>query len=347
MPDLAKITAIETKLNAEAEPAPETNAAPPPDGGSSGADSAPADGGASAGGSPPGAGEPSPGAPIDHDKLREKLERDRERREERARRKKLEEDSAAAAKAREEAEAAKAKYANLGKGKPFLETIKELGLDPRQTFEQMREEALKAGTPEAKLEAMERAWQTRLEGIEQALSDERKAREDERKAIAEERKQSQARAAHEAFVTDFRQTIADPRFESLTEEYEPAQLFPLVQSFKANPPSLFEQAKTVGVQLTRDDGRFTMVDILSVLKATQDRHFARLEEQRRKKSAAPQTSQAAPQQAPTSKPTVNGTAERNAGNSLGNQLAATRAADPSARKESKEERLRRLGAKYG
>ncbi len=348
MPDLAKVTAVESKLSTGAEPAPESPSAPPPDGGSSGAGSAPADAATSTTGVMPGdQAEASPGATIDHAALREKLQRDRAKREERARRKRLEEDGAAAKKAREEAEAEKAKYANLGKGKPFLETIKELGLDPRQTFEQMRDEALKAGTPEAKLEAMDRAWQTRFEAMNKQLEAEKTAREEERKALAAERQRAQEHAQHTAFAADFERTLVAPQFESLTEEYDKPQLFRLVSRLKDDPDFFFEQAADLGVGLTRDDGKFTMSDILSVLKATQDRHFKRLEEQRRKK-AATQTSQASPQQPPTSKPTVNGTAERNAaGNSLGNQLAATRAADPSPRKESKEERLKRLGERYG
>lgn len=349
MPDLAKIVAIESKMNAEAEPAPDRPAAPPPDGGSSGVDSAPADGHTAE--SPPlgsGGRETSPGATIDRNALREKLQRDREKRADRERKKKAEEDAAAAAKDREEAAAEKAKFANLGKGKPFLETIKELGLDPRQTWEAMRDEALKAGTPEARIEALDRAYAAKFEEIAKERAAEKAEREAEKKAIAEERRQAQEQAQHHAFVADFEHGLREPRFESLTEEYEPPQLFRIVNTLRQNPEQLFEQAADLGVGLTHDDGTFTMGDILSVLKATQDRHFARLEEQRRKKTAATQTSQAAPTQAPTSKPTVNGTAERNAGQSLGNQLVATRAADPAPPpKESREERLRRLGSKYG
>lgn len=346
MPDLAKITALETKY-AEAEPAPENPAAPPPDGGSSGAGSAPAD--ASTPGAAPEGGttSTSPGATIDHGALREKLERDRARRAEKARQKKIEEDSAAAEQARKEAEEAKSKWTNFGKDKPFIEALKEAGQDPRAVFEAMKEEALKAGTPEAKIEALDKAWQARIDALEKARADEKAERDAERKALEEERRLHRARAEHSAFASDFEAGLRDAKYETLTDEYEPRQLFGIVQSLKANPAHLFKQAADMGVRLTHDDGTFTMSDILNVMKATQDRHFARLEEQRRKKNAAPQTSQASPQQPPTSKPTVNGTAERNAGNALGNNLAATRAADPSPRKETKEERLRRLGSKYG
>jgi hypothetical protein len=133
-----------------------------------------------------------------------------------------------------------------------------------------------------------------------------------------------------------------------------------------NPPYLLQQAKGLGVRLaweeqaaarlaagedlTDEEPTFTMLDILNVLKATQQRHFARLEEQRRKKTAAPQTGPGAPaKQAPVAiRPTVNGTAERNAGTSLGNQLAATTAAEGASLKGmSREEKLKRLGEKYG
>ena len=177
---------------------------------------------------------------------------------------------------------------------------------------------------------------------------ERAERKAEREAIAAERRAAAERAQHEAFEREFDRGLSDPKYETLTDEYEPEQLFRLAQTFRAKPDFLFEQAIALGVGLTSDDGTFTMGDILSVLKATQDRHNARLEEQRRKRTAATQTSPAGPQHPPAAtKPTVNGTAARNAGNAMGNQLAATVAAEPAPRKESREERVKRLGARYG
>jgi hypothetical protein len=349
MPDLAKVQAVESKLVAEPAPAPEKPAAAPPDGGASGSGSAPvAPGEGAALSGPDDPGSPPREAPIDHARLRAKLEADRERRAHAARRKQAEEDAAAAKKAREEAEAEKAKWSNVGKGKSYLDTIKELGHDPAKTYEEMRTEALKAGTPEARMEAMERAFEAKIAAERTEREALAKQLEDERKATAEAQKAERARASSQAFASDFERGLRDPKFESLTEEYEPAQLFRIVHSLRANPAHLFERAEDLRVNLTHDDGSFTMSDILSVMKATQERHHARLEEQRRKKTAAAQPSPAGKQPpAATKPPTVNGTAERNAGASLGNQLAATRAADPSPRKESKEERLARLGAKYG
>lgn len=346
MPDLAKVQALEAKLNAEPQPAPENPAGAPPDGGSSGSGSAPADGTPAAAPAAD-AAKTSPGAPIDHSALRQKLEEDRARRASKARRAQLEADAEAAKKAREEAEAEKAKWSNLGKGKSFLEAIKEAGHDPLKTFELMKDEALKAGTPEARLEAMSRAWEARHEALEKALEAEKSARAEERKAAEEAQKRTRAQAEHQAFVHEFDRTLRDPRYETLTDEYEPAQIFHVATTLSKNPDEFFRQALDLKVNLTSNDGTFTMKDILEVMKATQERHFARLEEQRRKKSAAPQTSPESPQQPPVAKtPTVNGTAERNAGTSLGNQLAAARASDPTRPRRSRQEKLKELERKF-
>lgn len=375
MPDLAKIEAVAAKLGPSegAESASETAAAPPA-GGPSGAGSAPADGGAS----PTQSGEtalkdPSPGAPNTASEIERKLAADRARRAEKARRRQADEDATAAKKAREEAEQAKkdaeaerAKFANLGKGRPFLETIRELGLDPRQTFEAMREEALKAGTPEARFEAMEKAWGARFESMDAALKSEREARENERKEREAERSREQQTNAERGFQHAFEKGISDSRYESLLEEYPAEHLFGIVKTQRDNPEAFLAHARATGVRLqweehaaarmaagedlTDEEPTFTMLDILNVLKATQDRHFARLEEQRRKKQAASQTAPEAPaKKAPVAtRPTVNGTAERNAGSSLGNNIAATTAAGEAPKpRASREEKVKRLGEKYG
>ena len=350
MPDLAKIQSIESKMNAGPEPAPESAAAPPPDGGSSGSGSAPATqpGEGAATGAPDDPGGQPRVATIDHAALRAKLKADRERREDRERRKRREAEDATAKKDREEAAAEKAKWTSLGKDKPFMEGLKEAGRDPLQTYKEMQAEALKAGTPEAKMEAMERASDARFAALQKELEAERAERKAEREAAAAERKAAAERAQAHAFEREFDQGMRDPKYETLTDEYTPAQLFGLAQTLSKNPDYFLEQAADHGVGLTIDDGTFTMGDILSVLKATQDRHNARLEEQRRKRTAATQTSPAGPQHPPAAtKPTVNGTAARNAGNAMGNQLAATVAAEPAPRKESREERVKRLGARYG
>lgn len=90
-----------------------------------------------------------------------------------------------------------------------------------------------------------------------------------------------------------------------------------------------------------------MQDIFNVCLKTQERHRAYQEEQRRKKGAAPQTSQAAEQRPEVKTRSVNGTVERKPPTVIGNDIATDRAADPPRRRESREERLRRLGDKFG
>lgn len=347
MPDLAKIEAVAEKF-AGAEPAPDPSAAAPPDGTGSGAGSAPADAATDGGGAAPADPPASPGATtFSAAEVRAKLEADRQRRAERARAKQAEEDRAAAKRAREEAEAERAKFKDLGKGKSFLETIKELGKDPREAFEEMKREALLAGTPEGKIEALQRAFDQRLEALDaelkaekEARAAERTAREAEQKRIAEEQQQA-------AFVSDFKRAYQDPRFESLATEYPPERLHAIVASLATHPDTLFDHAAELGVDLTSDDGSFTMIDIFNVCLKTQERHQAYADEQRRKREAAPQTSQGGQQRPEAKKPPVNGTVERKAATVIGNDVATERASDPPKRKESREERLRRLGDKYG
>lgn len=347
MPNLAKIAAIETKLgidSAVSESTPEGTPAPPdaPSGVGSAAAGNPAAGDA------PGGGDAAPAA-VDHSELERKLAQDRARREEKARRKRIIDDEAAAKRAREEAEAEKAKWSGVGKEKTFLETIKALGKDPVQAFEEMKKEALAAGTPDAKIEALERVFSGRVEALEKQLAEERDARATEKKTASEERQRAQAAHEERAFQTDFSDTLKESTYESLLEEYEPRQLYPFVADMRDNRDKLFASAKALGVGLTFKDGRFNMQDILNVLKAQQAAHFARIEEQRRKKGAAPQTSIAGNRKPAEGKsPTVNGTAERNAGTSLGNSVASARATDAVSHKgESREQRIQRLARKYG
>lgn len=372
MPDIAKIEAVAAKLGPSegAEPAPENDAAATPAGVASGSGSAPADGGSP----PPQGGEagpagPSPGATISAEEIERKLAADRERRAERARKRQADEDAAAAKKAREEAEQAKkdaAEQAEKWRKMPWRERALAEGRNPLEVFNEMREEALKANTPEARFEAMEKAWQERHEALAAELKAEREARENERKERDEEAKKAQKTHSERAFQHDFERTVMDQKYESLRDEYDAPQLFQIVQVQRDNPDKFLEHAKSLGVRLqweevaaarlaagedlTDEDPTFTMVDILNVLKAVQDRHFKRLEEQRRKKQAAPQTAPEAPaKKAPVAKQTtVNGTAERNAGSSLGNNIAATTAAGaPTDTRKSREQKVKELGEKYG
>lgn len=358
MPNLAKIEAIAAKLDPspEAEPAPEPTAAPPA-GGNSEAGSAPADAGAPA---PEGS---SPGATIDPTALERKLAEDRARREEKARRRKLAEDEAAIAKAREEAEAEKKRDAEereKWKKMSYRERALAEGKNPLEVFKEMQEEALRAGTPDAKIEALQKLFTDEMESLRGELKSEKEARAAEKQEREEERKREREALSERQFQHDFERTIAKPEYESLRDEYPDEQLFGFVASSKQDLKRTYDHGKALGVvfdfekrlsddeDLTDEPITITMSDILNVMKANQDRHFARLEEQRRKKTAASQAGTGAPEKKPpvASRPTVNGTAERNAG-SLGNQLAATTAAESRPEKLSREEKVRRLGEKYG
>jgi hypothetical protein len=349
MPDLAKIEAVATKLEG-AEPASDPTTASP-DGGS-GAGPAPSDSASGGDGSTGPATEGAGTAAPDTATLQAKLQADRERREAKARRKKIADDEAAAKKAREEAEAdrkaAAEKAAKLGKGTPWREHLEALGLKPTEVFREMQQEALKAGTPEAQIEAMGRAFQEQLQALEEKLSASEKSREEERTQREEESKKAANERAAREFQSDFHQATQDERFAPLLDEYPAEKLFRIVDHLKENPAQLFQAADRLGVRLQDDGGSFTMFDIFNVCLAEQTAHRAHAEEmQRRKQSAAPQTSQAGPKQPPSVKPTVNGTAVKNAG-ALGNQIATDRASEAGAPpRESRADRVKRLGEKYG
>jgi hypothetical protein len=365
MPDIAKIEAVAAKLEPSegAEPAPETAAAPPV-GGPSGAGSAPAES------TNKGQADPSSsGATIDHAEIERKLQADRERREEKERRKQARADQEAAKKEREEAAAdrkaaaeERARLGKIGKGTPWKEALREMGRDPTEVFREMQTEALKEGTPEAQVAKLQELFAAEMESVRAELKAEKEAREADRKQREDEREQERKFASERAFAHDFERTASEPDYEDLLDEYPRERLFRIVQGQRDNPEAFMAHARSMGIllewerriangeDLTDDERGFTMVDILNVLKETQRRHFERLEEQRRKKTAAPQTATGAPAtKAPVaSRPTVNGTAERKAA-SLGNQLAATTAAGTTnpLKGISREEKVKRLGEKYG
>lgn len=339
MPNVAAVVA---KFEAaDAESAPEASPGAPPPGGEtpSGADSA------SAGlNVTPTGGEGTDPETAVHQELEAKLQADRDRRGTKAERRAARlarERAEALAKQAEDDRKAAADEREKAKGMSWLDRAKADKRDPREVFEEMRAEALKAGTPEAKIEAMEKAWGARMESLEKALEEERSGRKTERETAT-------AHQEHAAFVADFQQGIADDKYATLHEEYDPPELFRVVQTLKGNPAYLRKQAKDLGVALTFDDGSFTMMDILSVMKATQDRHRTK-QEQRRTQGAAPHTSPAGLQQPPAAtKPTVNGTAARNAGNTISNDLAASRATEAEQLKSmTREQRSKHLQRKYG
>lgn len=327
---------------AGAEPASDASSAPPA--GVSGAGSAPADVEAPADGEAPA----SPGAPttgIDHDALEKKLAHDRARRRAKLDRKRAREEAEKAAAEREAAEKERAKWQDLGKGKSWLEAVKEAGHDPRKAFEEMQAEARRAGTPEAQIEAASKAMEAKLAQWEaEKLQPLQKSLEE----ITKERDELKAQTAEQSFAGELQRGLALERFEPLLDEYEPAQLLGYAKMFRDDEEKFFATAKAYKVPLTSADGSFTMIDILNVLHAVQAAHVARVE-QRRTKRAAPQPSQAGQQQPPEARPLpVNGTVERNAATTIGNNLAASTASEADKLKGmTRQQRVAYLAQKYG
>lgn len=326
---MPNVEAVIAKHNAAtAEPAPDVSSAPPA--GASVAGSAVADVE-----TPAGAGElASPtaiddGAAVDRDELQAKLVADRARTRAKQLRRQAKADSEAAAKAKADADAELARWKALGKDQSFLDAIKAAGHDPRQVYEQMRQEALKAGTPEARIEALEKKHAAELEAIRAELKKrDDEAAEREEKAKAAEKAAAEARHA-QMFEADFRKALGVKEFAPLLEEYEPEQLFGLATKLFREPRTLFEHAKSLKVNLTARDGTFTMQDIFQVMRAMQAAHHARM--QRRTQGAAPQTRDAPVTQEPEANTTVNGTAERKAGppTTIGNDIATSHASTRS------------------
>lgn len=350
MADGARIQEVIARVEAAgAEPSAEAaGEASQTDGAASAEGSASADAGTLA--APDGAPtDPAASAPAeapttapDADVLRAKLERDRERREARAEAKRAREDRQAAEAARKEAEAVRDKWAKLGKGESILDTLKEAGRDPREVFEAMKDEALKAGTPEAQIAKIQKAYDAELANLRAEIKAISEAREAEKREAA-------AQAAEHVFESDFQRALKVEAFAPLLEEYEPRDLYPLVKAMRDNPDALFGHAEALGVDLgidlTDPDAQFNMGHIFTVLRAQQAAHEAK--KQRLKKSAEPPPSQPA-HPAEAKKPTVNGAEARKAGTTIGNDLAAASAgAPPDTSNEDHKARMKRLIEKYG
>lgn len=223
------------------------------------------------------------------------------------------------------------KYEGLRNG-TFLETIKGLGKDPQEVFKEMVAEAKRQGTPEAQIAMMRDQFSKQLneavEPLKQSLEEERKKRQE----LEDDHKKRIEAQENEVFAADFDVQVKAPDWVDLRVEYGDKRLLRLVSNLKSDPDAMRAHAKELGVKLTYPDRRFTMKDILSVLKAAHVAHETE-KKQRRDQMQAPTSSQGAPQQAPANARTVNGTAEkRNAGtNPLGNDSAASKASAPGGR----------------
>ena len=348
MADGARLQDVIARVEAAgAEPADEAAGGTLQENGASAADSAPADASTPSDldTAPGGEAEPaSPGATNapSESELRAKLERDREKRALAAERKRAREDREAAEAARKEAEAVREKWAKLGKDGSILERVKEAGANPREVFEQMRDEALKAGTPEARIEAIEKAYAARFEAMEAQLKAERDAREQARMAATEAERER-------IFDGQFGRAVQHEAFAPLLEEYDPEDLYPIVRQMRDNPDVLFDAAERLGVDLgidlTDPEAQYNIGHIFQVLTAQQAAHQAK--RQRRTKRAAPTESQSE-QPTEAKRPTVNGTEARNAGSTIGNDLAASSAgAPPDLSNEDHKARLKRLIERFG
>ncbi len=336
MPDIAKLDTVIAKHDAPptgAESSPDADAGRSPPGAASGEDSAPAELASALG--PADTSVPDPAAEERSQRLAlqaAKLQRLKQKNaaaRELARVRELEEKAAEASKsAAEERE----RWAKLGKDGSFLEAIKAAGRDPREVFEEMQQEALRAGTPEAQLasvrEALEKDFASKLEPLQKQLAE-----------IAAERDALRQRTEQHAFESDFRGTIADDAYAPLREEYpREGTLLAIAASMRDNPELLYRQAEAVGVDLTRRGGRFTMRDILDVLRATQAEHEA--QKMSRTGPAAPLAPAATPAQR-----IVNGTAERRGGTFLGNDLASETATERP--RMTRAQRVERAIKKFG
>lgn len=349
-----KVASLVQAAAAGSAPSPEAPAgAPPPTGVASGAGSASADEA-----NLQGTGDAaSPEATTDdvtkteHELLREKLRETRERVQARGLgRKAREQAQRAAALAqqaqadRDQAAADRARWADLGKSGNIIDTLKETGRDPAEVFKQMQAEALRAGTPEAQIEALAKRFESELSEVKK-----------ENQALRKERERDEAKRQSDAFeskfAADFKRVVADDAYGELRDEYGDDRLLQLVSGFRDAPEEVkVAEAKRVGVRLTSPERGLTMKEILSVLKAIQGEHDSGKATRRAARTAAnPSQSD---QQPDTEKPTVNGTAERRNADkttTIGNDLASQRASGGKApikgttAAQRVRERARRLG----
>jgi hypothetical protein len=324
MASLEAVTAAIAAANEvpEAEPAADSIAAlsPPAAGDGSEADSA---SGASSPAAPPD-GATTPEAPtsdpaVKRQLLEEKVAALREARRAAQIEAKARRAAAEAAADRKAAAEERAKFDGLKNG-TFLETIKALGQDPRQVFEEMKREAIEANAPEAQIRRMQERFDAQLreqlEPLQQTIEE-----------LRAEKEQAAARAHEAQMRADFSAHVQ--AYPKLREEYDDADLERLARRFVSEPDALYMHAESLGLTLPPD--RFTMRHILDVLQATQDAHEQK--RQQRRAAIAPNP-QATP--APPVARTVNGTS---AVTTLGNDFSSTRASESTPRELTRDERV--------
>jgi len=153
--------------------------------------------------------------------------------------------------------------------------------------------------------------------------------------LKKERDELQKNQFSMAVQADFARAVEDEAFVDLRIEYDDPELFAIADRLRENPTSFHKLRKQLSVPLTREDGKFTMRDILQVLKAKQAEHERG--KQARSAKFRPAATQAA--QAPADSRAVNGTTDRR--NPLGNNLAADRASTTPARM-TRQQRIQKL-----
>ncbi len=232
--------------------------------------------------------------------------------------------------ARAEREKFEASNRKLREGS-FKDALTELGRDPRKAFEEMQREAVEAGSPEGQIRLLQRQLEETAAKNAAELEEIRKAREADAAERAKERDQVAEQLLVARFQNDFVKTLQDPAFNVLREAYDDEVIYAFADDFRLHPEKLHATAREHAVRLTQPGGRFTMREILKVLKTAQENHDARRQERRAGLGGVSQTLSRGT--------TVNGTTEkRNAGTTVGNDLASARASDGRA-KLSRAERI--------
>lgn len=220
--------------------------------------------------------------------------------------------------------------------KDFRKFFQANGMNPREAYEEMTRQAIEADTPEAKIKAMQAAWKAELEAQVAPLKQEVEQLRAERARLAQEAREA---AISRAFTSE----IEQPEYQSLRIEYDDQDIFGHVQRFAESPESFYPIAKKYEVALQEPQGRFTMREVLQVLKAAQDAHEAGKEPRRAR--LVPDHKSPADSQSAQPAPTVNGTAARSNAETITNDLASTRASSgqpTTTRKERMEAIIRRL-----
>ncbi|MDB4982596.1 MAG: hypothetical protein JWM82_3348 [Myxococcales bacterium] len=218
--------------------------------------------------------------------------------------------------------------------KDFKTGLTELGMNPREVYEEMTRQALEADTPEAQIKRMQAAWKAELEASLTPLKTEVEELRAERARLAAESYQAQVQRAFQA-------EVQAPEFQKLRIEYDDEQILDTISEFARDTSTFYPVAEKYGVQLRNPRGPFSMKEVLLVLKAAQDNHDQG-KEQRSARLAPTTTQSPGDTQSPQPTSTVNGTAARsNAGHTISNELASTTASAPR-QKLSRRERVNRL-----